>query len=171
MNFPLLETHRTILRQVSLNDAEDIYKMYADAEAMRFRESPPLKSYEEAIALIQKYISDFETRAAVRWGIYFKGDNKLIGTIVWKKSHPENEFGYSLDKNYWRRGIMFEVVSRIISYLFEEVGLKYVTARAKLLNIASQELLLKTGFELIGENDQVRSFKLNSEKYFSLRHQ
>lgn len=167
MEFPVLETDRTLLRQVSLTDADDIFQMYSDAEAMQFRESTPLNSRDEAVALIQKYTLDFKNGLAVRWGIYHKADQRIIGTIVWKMNHPENEFGYSLDKFYWRKGYMFEVVHCVINYLFETEELDYITARAKVPNIASQQLLLKAGFSCTGKDDKVVCFKLMYEEYLA----
>lgn len=165
MKFPTLETDRTLLRQIGLTDTDEIFQMYSDEEAMQFRESAPLKSREEAVELIQKYLLDFKYGLSIRWGIFHKADQKLIGTIVWKMNHPENEFGYSLDKKYWRKGLMFEVVNCIITFLFETEELDYITARAKLPNTASQQLLLKAGFEITGKDDKVIYFKLQYDDY------
>ena len=60
------------------------------------------------------------------------------------------DIGYVMFPEYWRKGIMTEATSKLISYLFEEIELHKITANTNNENLASNALLLKLGFEQEG---------------------
>ncbi len=167
MAFNKIETSRTLLRQLSLNDVDDIFRMYSDAESMQYRETAVLLSMVDADHLLRKYLNDVETGVSMRWGIELKSNRQLIGMVVWKLQHPENEFGYSLDKNYWRMGLMSEILKEVIRHLLIDKKLDFITARIMTGNIASQKLLLKLGFTLTGTDEKMQRYRLTNQAFLS----
>lgn len=46
--FPMLETDRFILRQVKDGDYGDIYRIYSEKEAVRYQQTNPMTTIEQA---------------------------------------------------------------------------------------------------------------------------
>src|SRR5690349_12982701 len=117
MKFPVLETERVILRQINISDAYDFFRIYSDAESMKYRETKLLENFDEALQHILKYQQDFAEGISLRWAIELKETGKFAGSVIWKISNPDNEVGYSLDKQLWRRRLMFEIMQKVIGWL------------------------------------------------------
>jgi [ribosomal protein S5]-alanine N-acetyltransferase len=89
----------------------------------------PRENYEFAIELLDK-----------------KG---IIGSIG---LHKVNEFngtatiGYWLAEEYWRKGIMKEVLNRILDFSFKDLKLRRINIEAYYGNDASNGLIKKVGF-------------------------
>ena len=79
--FPILRTQNLILRQISLNDDEEVFELRSNPETMKFIPRP----LAETIGDAQKFITDcnagIEKNEYINWAIAQKEDNKLIGMI------------------------------------------------------------------------------------------
>src|SRR3954467_14348600 len=114
--FPVLETDRLILREISLDDAGDIFELRNNEAAMKYINRPALISIDDAVDLIKK-MTDISER--ISWGIILKNENKIIGSIGYhkiEKEHSRAEIGYMLSPEYWNTGIMSEALSKVIEY-------------------------------------------------------
>lgn len=147
--FPTLTTNRLVLREITLDDAPELFFMRTDERVMKYIERPRPKNIEETIAFI-KMITDLRNKnEIITWGIALKNEPKLIGTVVYlnfKKEHYRAEFGYALHPDYWRKGIMDEVAKAVLDYGFNVLKLHSIEANINPDNIASQKLLEKNGF-------------------------
>jgi ribosomal-protein-alanine N-acetyltransferase len=70
-------------------------------------------------------------------------DGQVIGNAG---NHVENEIGFVLHPNYWRKGIISEAMTAIIPHLWANTDHAELTADADPLNIASVGLLSSLGF-------------------------
>ena len=70
--FPILETERLILRQVTKDDANSLLKYLSDKEVMKYFGLEPFKTIDDALDEISWYKSIFEKRTGIRWGITLK---------------------------------------------------------------------------------------------------
>jgi ribosomal-protein-alanine N-acetyltransferase len=171
--FPVLTTERLHLRQIQPQDAEALFAILSDEEAMRYYGHEPHRESDETLTLIQQIQGRYERREAIRWGITFKGDDALIGTCSLHDFGPgyhRAATGYDLNREYWRRGIMFEAMSTILAYGFGELGLHRIEAIIDIENEASKKLLLKLGFTYEGNLRQRYAFRdrFEDEYYFGL---
>jgi ribosomal-protein-alanine N-acetyltransferase len=147
--FPVLETERLILREITPADAEDVFRIYADPQVIRYWGSAPLASIDEAGHKIQGVIDAFREREGIRWAFTLKGDDRLIGSGGhWRlmKQHQRSEIGYELAPEHWGQGIMSEAVGAIVQFGFERMGLHSVEAQIEPANRASRGVLEKLGF-------------------------
>jgi RimJ/RimL family protein N-acetyltransferase len=147
--FPVLETERLILREITPADAEDLFRIYADPQVMRYWGSPPLRSIDEARAKIQLISDAFREREGIRWAITRKGCDRLIGSGGhWRlvKQHMRSEIGYELAPEHWGRGIVPEAFEAILRFGFERMGLHSVEAQIDPANQGSRRVLEKLGF-------------------------
>lgn len=147
--FPTLTTNRLVLRQITIEDAPELFFMRTDERVMKYIERPRPKNIEDTITFINT-ISDLRNKnEIITWGIALKNEPKLIGTVVYlnfKKENYRTEFGYALHPDYWRKGIMDEVAKAVLDYGFNTLKLHSIEANINPENIASQKLLEKNGF-------------------------
>ena len=155
MAFDNFTTERLYLREISLDDAEEIYQLRSSETVNEFVDRPRAKSIDDAKDFIQKILLLAENDKVVFWAITIKGDPKLIGTalywnIAWDKDQAE--LGYELLPEYQGKGIMQEVLESVIAFGFNNLNFKIITANPKKGNQPSIKLLQKLGFVLTGED-------------------
>lgn len=147
--FPILKTHRLLLRQASPADAPALFAMRSDERVMRYIGRPPQKDLSEAEQLIQQYLDGYANNEAINWALTLHGQPTLIGTIgFWKldKMNHRAEIGYTLHADYWRQGIMNEAMSAALEYCFQTLNFHSVEANTDPENDATGRLLEKHGF-------------------------
>lgn len=147
--FPTLITNRLVLREITLDDAPELFFMRTNDRVMKYIERPRPKNIDETIAFINTIADLRNKNEIITWGIALKNEPKLIGTVVFlnfKKEHYRAEFGYALHPDHWRKGIMNEVAKAVIDYGFNVLKLHSIEANINPENIASQKLLEKNGF-------------------------
>jgi len=164
---PTLSTERLRLRDIQLTDAEALFAVFGDAEAMTYYgEDVPHTSHQQTHAMIQS-IKDYQVKQqAIRWAITLHDNDIAIGTIGFYKFDQAAavcELGYDLNRNYWRQGIMSEVLGRVLQFAFDDVGLNRIEAGTDGDNQRSQGLLRKMGFVYEGTFRQKLFYK---ERYW-----
>lgn len=150
MVFPVLETDRLTLREITEEDAGDLFINFSNAEVMKHYGSEPLENIEEARGLIHSFHIGFYENKAIRWGIQLKNENSLIGTVGFhavSSKHRRAEIGYEMNPTYWGQGLATEAIGKAVEYGFNEMKLNRIGAIVFLDNRNSNELLLKLGFK------------------------
>ena len=109
--FPVLETGRLILRQLTLNDDNEVFFQRSDQEMNKYVGNPPAKSIEEAREWINKINTFAVNGESIFWGATLKGEEKLIGGFcIWNLSHVHNraEVGFGIYPVHQNKGYMTE---------------------------------------------------------------
>lgn len=143
--FPLLTTERLVLRQVKPEDDNEIFAIRSDERVNEFLDRPKCTSIEEARAFIDKI-----STGSFYWGITFKNDKKIIGTICfWNitKNEYKAEVGFELHPDFQGKGIMQEALSKIIQFGFSDIGLKLIEGWTTARNLHSIKILEKNNFK------------------------
>ncbi len=144
--FPVLETKSMILRKVSIDDAEDMFLLRTNEDAMKYINKSLPKSMNEIHEMIAR-MNDNTMR--IQWAMTLKADNKLIGTIgyhIIEKEHHRAEIGYMLHPSQWNKGLMSEAIQSVVDFGFNKLGLHSIEARINPANNASSKILQKHGF-------------------------
>lgn len=147
--FPTLTTERLVLRAIKDEDAEALFELRADPGVMRYIGRPLAQTVTDAQKLIDGFKTVENDGTAVIWGITMKGNDKLLGTIcIWnlQRQHFRAEVGYLLHPDYWKQGILSEVMAAVLPVGFDQVGLHSIEANVSPENTASRRLLEKFGF-------------------------
>lgn len=147
--FPILETERLILRELTQDDAQSVFKCFSNEDVTRYYGQEPFIEMRQAENLVKLFSKNFAEKRGIRWGIERKETKDIIGTIgfnVWSPTHRRAEIGYEIHPDYWRKGYTQEAVSKIVSYGFGHMGLTRIGAVVFLENEASNKLLTKVGF-------------------------
>ncbi|OMF18699.1 GNAT family N-acetyltransferase [Paenibacillus sp. FSL H7-0331] len=148
--FPLLETERFVLRQMTLEDAPTVFEIFSDGDVTKDMGEDPFTSIQQAEGLITFMNNLFHQNKAFRWGIILKENNTLVGTCGYNgwETHrgSRGEIGYDLGKKYWRQGYMTEVLKSVIAFGFETMEFNRIEAFTNLDAEPSMLLLKKLGF-------------------------
>jgi len=146
--FPQLETEGLKLIRISNEHQEDLFKIFGDKQVTKYYNLKPLKEAGESRKLIQHFESRFQDKKGIRWGISLKKQNEIIGTIGFNnfsKSHRAT-IGYDLQPAFWGKGIMKEVLTKVLDFGFHELEVNRIEAEVMKGNKQSVKLLEKMGF-------------------------
>jgi ribosomal-protein-alanine N-acetyltransferase len=171
--FPTFTTNRLLLRQIQVNDAQDLFTTFSDESVMEFYGHLPHRSIDESVELIRQQHAWYAEQAGIRWGITLRGEDRIIGSCGFYRfdeSSRRAETGYELNRAFWHQGIMTEAMSTILTYAFSEPALNRVEAVVDDVNERSKGLLRKLGFTHEGTLRRRFFFRnrLLDEHYFGL---
>jgi len=155
--FPILKTERLTLRQLSMDDQQDIFALRSDKEINKYLDREPSKTIEDAINFINKVNDNIEKGNACYWAITLVETKTLVGTICLFNFSSENnscEIGYELMTKYQGQGIMKEAAQVVIDYVFQTLKFKKILAFTHSKNQNSTNLLLKFNFVKSLETDK-----------------
>lgn len=155
--FPILTTERLTLRQLSIDDQQDIFALRSDAEINKYLDREPSKTIDDAINFIRKVNDNIKKSNTYYWTITLTDAKTLVGTIcLFDFSNEKNscEIGYELMTKFQGQGIMKEAVQVVIEYVFQALKFKKILALTHYDNQNSTNLLLKFNFVKSLETDK-----------------
>lgn len=148
-----LETERLIIRDWRLEDAEEAFNIYGDAEVMRYvGTGQPYESLEQTRTIISRIIARDKDQPMGFWAVEDKETGHLVGGGLLKllPDNSEVEVGYHLGPKWWGKGIASEVAIALLRYGFETLGLEKIVGLAYAENAASRRVLEKAGLAHVG---------------------
>lgn len=166
--FPVIETKRLVLRQVTEEDASSMFTYLSDMEVVKYYGLEPFKSIKDALNEIAWYESLLKNKTGIRWGITLKDEGNIVGSCGFHRTntqHFRTEIGFELSKEKWGKGIAFEAAEAIISYGFEHMNFQRIEALIEPPNLSSQKLVGKLGFLKEG---LLRSYEFTFGKFDDL---
>ena len=148
--FPILETSNLLLRELDLEDVDDVFAIFSDPDVTRYYDLDVFVDRQQAEELVQRFRSRYEHGIGLRWAIAEKATPEtVIGTCgynLWVRASARAVLGFDLARSHWRRGIMTEALRHVLSFGFECMDLNRVEAVVFDRNEASSGLLQKLGF-------------------------
>lgn len=151
--FPILQTDRLVLRELTENDAQALLDCFSNPDVLRHYGQKPLTSLAQVKQIIRNFANNFEEKRGIKWGIEVLGQEGIIGTIgfqEWSVEHKKADISYALFPNSWGQGYAKEAVSIVISHGFQNMDLVRIGAIVFTENDASNKLLEKLGFKKEG---------------------
>ena len=156
--FPTIKTERLILRQLAIEDAEEVYALRTNKEVLNFIDRPPSRNINEGLAFVERIAKNIANNTALYWAIAIIDDPKLIGSIcLWNFSEDNQkaEVGFELFPKYQGLGIMNEALGVVLNFGFNSGRFETIEAFTHKDNLSSKSLLLRHGFkEDIGRVDK-----------------
>lgn len=144
----ILETDRLLVRESTLDDIPDFYRIYEDPSTIRYLD-PLFPTLEEERAYLQDYIRHvYGFYGFGIWSVILKETGTLIGRagLNIREGYEIPELGFVLESAYRNRGLTYEVCRAILAYAKEELCFDRLQALVKEENTASKNLLFKLGF-------------------------
>lgn len=148
-HLPDLRTERLRLRHPRATDADDVFSIFGDVQAMRYWSHEPLESLDAAREYLDGIDSGFADRTFFQWAITTPEADRLIGTVTlgsWHRTNRHAEIGFVLHPAQWGKGFAFEAVRAVLRFGFEQMDLHRVEAEIDPRNAASARLLERLGF-------------------------
>ena len=141
-----IETERLILRGLTEQDANDLYRYAVDPDVGPCAGWKPHESLEESLSIIQLFLAEDNV-----WAIERKSDHLMIGTIGLHHDKCRNlanvrAIGYVLAQDCWGNGYMSEAVRRVQRYGFEQMNLRLLSISHYTFNDRSRRVIEKCGF-------------------------
>ena len=143
---PEIETARLLLRMFSQDDLDDLSRIYADADVMRYLSGHPL-TREQTAGWLKYFLAGWEQYGFGWWAVVLKESGELIGHCGLQFIHvsPEIEVTYGLATAYWRKGLASEAARACLRYGFEELKLDRIYALADPANTGSHRVMERVG--------------------------
>lgn len=143
----ILETDRLILREINLEDTQDMLRLHSIPEVQKYTGDPLVESEEKMAAIIETRIKNYEKYGYGRWATILKNTNQFIGWsgLAYLEEIDEIDVGYRFLPEYWGKGLATEATIAILNYAYEDLKLKKIIALAMKENIASIRVMEKSG--------------------------
>lgn len=157
----ILDTERCSVREITPEDVDRLYEIYADPQITEFMENL-FENREDEIAYTKDYIRhhygfyDFGM-----WIVVDKETGMVIGRAGFdmREGNEDPEFGFMICREFQRKGYATEVCEALLLYGKEVLGFECVSARVDKNNVISVHLLQKIGFVFYKELEGFIFFK------------
>jgi ribosomal-protein-alanine N-acetyltransferase len=148
--FPRLETARCVLREATLAQAADLFRIRSQVEGARYGPDP-WEDPQRAEQVIREWHKGFVDQEDIPWGIFFKEEDRFIGHIKYASIRQYLAMvGYHLDMAYWNQGIMTEVLAAVVDFLYTKTDAHRLQATVHKDHPVSMRVLEKMGFKREG---------------------
>jgi RimJ/RimL family protein N-acetyltransferase len=150
-----LETDRLVLRQLTMDDLDDIEALDADPDVMRYiNGGRPTPREELRTDYLPFWLAYYERGDA--WGFWAAIDRERGDFLGWFHLRPlatdppdEPELGYRLTRAAWGRGLATEGSRALIDAAFERHGARRVHASTMKVNEGSWRVMEKAGMRFV----------------------
>lgn len=145
----ILETERLKVRESTIADVDDFYRIYEEPSITYYMEGLYRDPLEEK-AYMEAYIRQaYGFYGYGLWTVLRRSDGRVIGRagINVREGYELPELGFVIAKDCQGKGYGMEVCGAILRYAKEELGFEKIQALVQENNQASVRLLTKLGFE------------------------
>src|SRR5450432_3419321 len=155
--FPILTTERLTLRQLVINDEQEVFTLRSDSEINKYLDRQISNTIDDARNFINKVNENINKNDSLYWAITLSDKNIVVGAICLFSFSDENdkcEIGYELLTNFQGQGIMKEAAEKVIDYAFNTIKVLKIEALFHRDNQSSIKLLEKFSFKDSNEPDK-----------------
>lgn len=154
VKFPVLESHRLLLRQIKPGDMDDLNEMLNDFETSKYwgyydpETGKAFPEFSGGKGYVANVLNAYKKKAELRFCVVLQNTNRVVGEVVLYDfaMGRQAEIGYRINRNFLGKGIATEAVSMVVGFAFEELGLHRIMLRAFTVNDASRRVAEKVGF-------------------------
>lgn len=151
-----LETERLILRLPTWSDLDNLVALRSDPDVMKYIGDGSIHTQAQVERFLNIAIPYQEKYGFGFCSVFEKETGEFIGQAgLFHKGfydeQPDIELAYRLHKKYWGRGYATELAKALIRWAFENLSVDKIVSAAEPENIASQKVLLNSGFLFLGK--------------------
>ena len=151
-----LETERLVLRLPTWSDLDNLVALRSDPEVMKYLGDGSTHNKAQVERFLNIAIPYQEKYGFGFCSVFEKETGEFIGQAgLFHKGfydeQPDIELAYRLHKKYWGHGYATELAKALIRWAFENLKIDKIVSAAEPENIASQKVLLKSGFLFLGK--------------------
>src|SRR5262245_27430194 len=155
--FPILRSERLTLRQLVINDEQEIFTLRSDSEINKYLDRQLSNTIDDARNFINKVNENINKNDSLYWAITLSHRDIFVGTCCLFGFSDENagcEIGYELLTNFQGQRIMKEALKKVIEYAFNTIKIQKIEAHVHKDSQSSIKLLEKLSFVDSHEPDQ-----------------
>jgi ribosomal-protein-alanine N-acetyltransferase len=158
-----METQRTQVRLLKPQDFKALIEMYLEQDSNKFISPFLNKDKDFFTEFLNTKIKNNKTTPGF-WVVQLKENQQIIGTVNLNffQVISANHIGCHLKKAFWNMGFATELLTELIKYGHNTLGINPIYAVLEKENLASKNLLTKVGFSF-DEQLQINGAQL--EKY------
>ncbi len=166
--FPIIETERLRLRELTAGDAAEVFAIYGDGLVTQFSEMTTLENVEQARAVTGHFQAEHARGTGIRWAMADKTTARVIGTVGlgWHRPNFSALLSYDVVREFWNQGMGSEALRAVVGHCFASTDTNRISATTTLDNGASMRLLQKLGFT---EEGVLRDWGFWKGKFVDLR--
>lgn len=152
---PELRTPRLHLRALRAADLGAVWPI-------TFYGGQPAATPAEARQMLARIEQDYQEQKLLHWVLTLAATGELVGTAGFYRGFAGRcgEIGYVLLPAYRGRGLMTEAVQALCALGFAKLELSQIVAYTDPANVASQQVLRRSGFEPAGTKEQWQRYQL-----------
>ncbi len=148
----ILETQRCLIRETTVEDVGDFYRIYEDPSITAYME-PLYANPEEERAYARDYIDQvYSFYHFGIWTVVEKASGEVAGRagICYREGFEDPELGFVIAADRQGQGLATEVCRAVLQYGFRELGFERIHAFVQPDNLASLRVCDKLGMESAG---------------------
>jgi len=149
-----LETERLILRRFTIDDAEAMFRNWAnDDEVTKYLTWPTHTDVSVSQTVINSWLELYQKPDHYSWTIVLKEIDEPIGSIAAVEQRDDIKMvhiGYCIGRKWWHQGITSEALTELIRFFFEEVDVNRIESRHDPRNPNSGKVMMKCGLQYEG---------------------
>ncbi len=154
----ILEGPRILLRKISVTDAEDVFRNYAQDEAVtQFLIWKPHEDIHATRRFLKECDEQWGDGRGFSFGILLREDERVYGMISMRPKSHNVDVGYVLSRAFWGQGIVTEALTILSDWCLAQPTYWRVEAYCDVENKASARVMEKAGMELEG---RLRNYKI-----------
>ena len=143
-----IKTERLTLTPLGMKYLAEVNEYALDKDNTKFMMFLPNESVEETMEFLESVERDWasENQMNFEFAILFEGDMVGAISITKEEENPASvEFGWILNKKYWRKGIASEAAIALMKYAKENMGVTHFYAHCDTENEGSYRTMEKIG--------------------------
>lgn len=162
----IIETERLLLRRLTADDAEAMFRNWAnDPEVTRYLRWTPHSGAEFTRQLLAAWAELYPNEDYYQWGMVEKATGELFGSFsifdnalseplhpeLWRRpgldfAHSQWEVGYCIGRAWWGKGFMTEALRAGVDYWFTHTDAGWLASCHDPRNPASGRVMEHAGF-------------------------
>ena len=171
----VIETKRLLLRDMTENDYDALYKVLADSDIMQHY--PYTFDKARVRGWISKNIERYRIFGFGLWAVCLKETGEMIGdcglTMQLINGQIKPEIGYHIRKDQQRRGYAKEAAAAVRDWTFNNTPFRIIYSYMKYTNIPSSSTAVSWGCRLVDEfrddvNEITKVFAISKEEWSRL---
>ena len=141
---PILETERLILRPLSINDLQDVFKWTGDPRVNKYMIYPLYKNVDEGREWLESLYQD---EKKLDYGFVLKSTGQLIGSggLYYHEDIDVWSVGYNIAYDYWNNGYTPEAIKCILEYAQSKYKVRAIAGTFAIGNEGSRRVMEKLG--------------------------
>jgi ribosomal-protein-alanine N-acetyltransferase len=166
--FPKLSSTHFLLSQIVPSDQQFIFSGLSDPNVIRYY-GVSYNSYDSTSAQMEFYDQLLREGRGIWWKIVSKKTDEHCGAIGFNNYQPKHrkaEIGYWLLPEFWKKGIINEVLPIMIRYMQSTLHIHRIEALVEEGNESSVRSIIRAGFSYEG---CMRDFEIKNGRFISLK--